>query len=1222
MSVGRRVLPTISLVLMLWLTTCIVAGPDAQVQGTGTTDGGATSFPEVPESMAFELGSGVIPISTGHLPFPANATVIAATVTVIPEAGAPAGLAGQPGGLVNPEEPQVDVWADGTPEWAFAGKGYGQAGRQTLFSDGTGEVSLAPQGRGPQGWPNSLGVPGSATILLPRDAAVDTARLLIGPVFPDGWWDAAWKRRLPMTITPLGDGPVQPFLFQRELYLGPFHGQLPSDLRLTRVADGVEEEHPFWAVPTTSSKAIVGFMAGGDGEGDDGPWTYNLYFDGPEGATTTVMERSVAPIVTMSSEDEKPQMPSRLPDGHLSIDGPHGITALSDGSVIVTDTAHHRVIVLDETGDVTLTIGVYGEAGADSRHLNCPHDAISGTEGGYMVADTCNHRVQVFDPQGNLQQTVGRTGSPGMGQDQFLYPWSVAIDDLGNLHVADLGNDRIQIFNNLSWHSAWWTIGVTGEGGGDSAHLRAPKGMAVGDDILVADSFNGRVQVFDDKEDRWADVSLGLNHLIGPSDVALAPDEIYVADSQANRISILGADGHLVRDITGLGFPRGVSVGPGGALWISDTGNDRLVLVVNASIDIGAIEELPSPRDLSVLMGDEVLLRVPGPMTSAFVLDDISGAVSSALKEAHCSPDAFGNEMCAVGIRVEAVAGWGGAYITMNGLDIRYDYSFRMSLALTAGTDFSGRTTELPVKVSSRNGGRLVLADIELVVDHPPFVTFKEVTTLPIPEEGTNLPVIDLGEVFLDEGPLSYYADLPGHEDVVVGVGPGGWLEVDLSSAHNLSGRLNIGVTATDPLGQTAGPVTIIIPVLDIPDPPALHVPGPQAATCTVPLSISLAAEDGDGDALSYLLIDGPAGATVTGDGEVLWSPSATAVGENIIIVSVSDGTYHTPVDIAIDVTCDGSPPVIATEDRVSATAGERLSIPVRVDDPDGDIPTVKLVDPPRGMSYDASTSTILWVPDLDQEGHHTVDITASDGVHEASALLRIEVARPGPWIQLTDGAEHAKDGRIAFRGLAGGVAEELKRVEAKVDCGDWRPAEGTSFWRFQVDTDGMVPGTHKVEFRAYDGQYSETTSIHFIVQTRKAAADHGDDAVAGWEWPLAMFIVIIGLIGGIVVLKRINGILCCVHSSPEGPTMCIPLGDGRETVGGNGDGGGQEDDVERPRPVDVPRNIRCTICLGRIKRPEDYMECPRCGRLYHRACAKRVGSCPMCGETLVGDES
>jgi hypothetical protein len=96
------------------------------------------------------------------LNIPNGAEIVSASMNV-------SGLPYTNGGDDCPENVTVDVGNDGTPEWAFRGKGYGQMGHQTLFSDGTKYVNV--------GLPQNGGTNSSATVRLPKNAEVTNANM-------------------------------------------------------------------------------------------------------------------------------------------------------------------------------------------------------------------------------------------------------------------------------------------------------------------------------------------------------------------------------------------------------------------------------------------------------------------------------------------------------------------------------------------------------------------------------------------------------------------------------------------------------------------------------------------------------------------------------------------------------------------------------------------------------------------------------------------------------------------------------------------------------------------------------------------------------------------------------------------------------------------------------------------------------------------------------------
>jgi hypothetical protein len=202
----------------------------------------------------------------------------------------------------------------------------------------------------------------------------------------------------------------------------------------------------------------------------------------------------------------------------------------------------------------------------------------------------------------------------------------------------------------------------------------------------------------------------------------------------------------------------------------------------------------------------------------------------------------------------------------------------------------------------------------------------------------------------------------------------------------------------------------------------------------------------------------------------------------------------------------------------------------------------------------------------------------------------------------------------LTFTGLAGGLYGQVQRVEARVDSGKWARIQGTNHWRAEVDTSDLSPGIHRIEIRSFDGTYSNVSHSYFTALPKDI--DETTPSPSGGVLAFVIALIIIIVIGGIVVIKRINGQIFCVHRSPEGPTFCVPIGTNKAEAGGVSDSEGPEDEITMSQAI-----IRCFLCLGEIKRPEDLRKCPKCKRRYHTSCARRIGSCPLCGRNLVGDD-
>lgn len=196
---------------------------------------------------------------------------------------------------------------------------------------------------------------------------------------------------------------------------------------------------------------------------------------------------------------------------------PHGIDVDSAGNVWVTDAVSakrtppgkrgHQVVKFSPDGKVLLQLGVAGEAGSGSDHLESPSDVAVAANGDIFVADghafdSGNNRVVKFGPDGRYIKSWGKTGyAPG----EFRQPHSIAIDLDGRVFVADRGNNRIQIFDQEGKFLAQWTqfgrpSGITFDGQGqifvpdsESDNLQNP-GWEMG--IRIGEAKSGWVHSF------------------------------------------------------------------------------------------------------------------------------------------------------------------------------------------------------------------------------------------------------------------------------------------------------------------------------------------------------------------------------------------------------------------------------------------------------------------------------------------------------------------------------------------------------------------------------------------------------------------------------------------------------------------------------------------------------------------------------------------------------
>jgi NHL repeat len=124
---------------------------------------------------------------------------------------------------------------------------------------------------------------------------------------------------------------------------------------------------------------------------------------------------------------------------------PHQVRIDRTGKIWLADSGLHVVRKYTPEGELLLTLGVAGEPGEDSTHLNRPTDMAVTPEGDVFVSDGYgNNRIVHFDSHGRFVKTWGRLG---LGAGQFSIPHSIAVDSRGRLYVADRNNARVQVFD-------------------------------------------------------------------------------------------------------------------------------------------------------------------------------------------------------------------------------------------------------------------------------------------------------------------------------------------------------------------------------------------------------------------------------------------------------------------------------------------------------------------------------------------------------------------------------------------------------------------------------------------------------------------------------------------------------------------------------------------------------------------------------------------------------
>lgn len=225
--------------------------------------------------------------------------------------------------------------------------------------------------------------------------------------------------------------------------------------------------------------------------------------------------------------------------------------------LLIAEGPNHIVQILDGTSFAPVaTIGEAAVAGGDAGHLNTPCGvAFDSAHNRILVTDTGNQRVEVFDAASlALIATLGESDVAGSDGGHFSSPAGLAVDPANNrILVADTGNERVQIFdaNSLALVA---TLGQTGIVGTDNWHLSAPQAVAidpVGSRVLVADTGNARIQIFDAATLSYQ-ATIGQVGAIWSLAVDAAGRNLFAADASDNDVFVIQADSLATTSYLGL----------------------------------------------------------------------------------------------------------------------------------------------------------------------------------------------------------------------------------------------------------------------------------------------------------------------------------------------------------------------------------------------------------------------------------------------------------------------------------------------------------------------------------------------------------------------------------------------------------------------------------------------------------------------------------------------
>lgn len=246
-----------------------------------------------------------------------------------------------------------------------------------------------------------------------------------------------------------------------------------------------------------------------------------------------------------------------------ALSNPHDLKLSPGGEYLfVSDVGNNRVAILDPG-----TLELVGEFGAD--HQSGTHDVDFDERGRAYIADTHNNRVTIYEMDGTRANLVGELS------ERIRGPEGVLAHPNGRVYVAGAWSGNVVAYEDGR---------VVAELGG----LSSPHDVEItaDGDIWLADAGNDRMLLLSPELEIRRELKGPAYDFNGVryQDV-LADGSLVAADKNNHKVKFISPDGTLVLTLgTGkpgkgpgeLTTPEGVEV-MGDTLWLSDSGNDRVV---------------------------------------------------------------------------------------------------------------------------------------------------------------------------------------------------------------------------------------------------------------------------------------------------------------------------------------------------------------------------------------------------------------------------------------------------------------------------------------------------------------------------------------------------------------------------------------------------------------------------------------------------------------------
>jgi DNA-binding beta-propeller fold protein YncE len=256
---------------------------------------------------------------------------------------------------------------------------------------------------------------------------------------------------------------------------------------------------------------------------------------------------------------------------------PYSVVTDSRGRIIVSDPGASGVHIFDLAQHKYRFI----ERMKERDGLHAPQCLAVDAADNIYVTDSESGKIFVFNPEGKLHRIIGSLKG---GEGYFKRPTGIAVDSPANrIYVTDTLRDRIYVLDLQG--IVLKTIGQRGEG---KVEFYYPTELRLhGDDLIVVDSMNFRIQLLDRSGNFEAEIGRMSDERGGffrPKGVGIDSEgHLYIVEGLSGLVQVFDHQGNLLYYFGQRGsgpwqfqLPAGIFVDRSDRVYVVDSYNRRI----------------------------------------------------------------------------------------------------------------------------------------------------------------------------------------------------------------------------------------------------------------------------------------------------------------------------------------------------------------------------------------------------------------------------------------------------------------------------------------------------------------------------------------------------------------------------------------------------------------------------------------------------------------------